>query len=219
MRRSLCTEPDRAWALRYLREAKVDLSLTEELNTPESLLELVALALRKAQLAIQYAVGQPEYLELAVTQAALGRMQAVEPPVGVLLINEDHRGGDPEIGAPEGGGGSREHSRDYRLGDYWLGQVFLGTVRVRLLGAFRWASGMDQVELEIPEGADVRGVLEALFTQTAGLRSIIGKYTDLGLRSSMVILVNEVEVELLGGLETPLQAGDTLTLIPTAHGG
>lgn len=41
--------------------------------------------MKKAQLAIQYAVGQPEHLELAVTQAALGKMQKIEPPVGVLL--------------------------------------------------------------------------------------------------------------------------------------
>ncbi|MEM4251864.1 MAG: MoaD/ThiS family protein [Candidatus Bathyarchaeia archaeon] len=96
---------------------------------------------------------------------------------------------------------------------------FLGTVKVRLLGAFRWASGVDKVEIEITERANVRGVLEALFAQKPALRSIVNKKTDLGLRSSMIILVNEVEVELLGGLETPVQAGDTLTLVPTAHGG
>ncbi len=95
----------------------------------------------------------------------------------------------------------------------------MGTVKVRLLGVFRWAAGMDQIEFEIPERADVRGVLEALFAQAAGLRSIVSKNADLGLRSSMIILVNEVEVELLGELETRLQAGDTLTLVPTAHGG
>ena len=85
MKRSLCSEPDRVWALRYIREANVDLSLTDGLKTPETIVELVALALKKAQLAIQHALGQPEYLELAVAQAALGKTEPADPPVRILL--------------------------------------------------------------------------------------------------------------------------------------
>ena len=85
MKRSICSEPDRVWALRYIREARVDLSLTEKLKTPETVVELVALALKKAQLALQHALGQPEYLELAVTQASLGKIEPVESPVRILL--------------------------------------------------------------------------------------------------------------------------------------
>jgi len=85
MKRSLCSEPDKVWALRYIREAKVDLSLTEELKTPETIVELVALALKKAQLAIQHALGQPEYLELAVAQAALGKIEPPDSPIRILV--------------------------------------------------------------------------------------------------------------------------------------
>ena len=92
-------------------------------------------------------------------------------------------------------------------------------IKVRLMGTFRWASGTEQTEIEIPERTNVRRALEILFAQTEGLRSIAGESTSPDPRPSMIVLVNEVEIGLLKGLETSLHAGDTLTLIPTAHGG
>ncbi len=92
-------------------------------------------------------------------------------------------------------------------------------IKVRFMGTFRWASGTEETEIEIPEQANVRKALEVLFTQTEELRSIAGENTRLDPRPNIIVLVNEVEIGLLRGLETSLQAGDTLTLIPTAHGG
>lgn len=92
-------------------------------------------------------------------------------------------------------------------------------IKVKFMGTFRWASRTEQTEIEIPERVNVKRALEILFAQTEELRSIVGENPRLDPRPSMIVLVNEVEIGLLRGLETPLQAGDTLTLIPTAHGG
>ena len=68
------------------------------------------------------------------------------------------------------------------------------------------------------EGADVRAVLEALVVQAPALR---GQLFDGGnaLRSYVNVYVNEEDVRALKGLETALENGDTLSLVPSIAGG
>ena len=72
------------WSLRYLKEAKVDFSLASETSTPETLVDLSTIALRKAQLAIQYALAEPEYLDVAVSDY-MSRGQTQGDPLIILL--------------------------------------------------------------------------------------------------------------------------------------
>jgi molybdopterin converting factor small subunit len=51
------------------------------------------------------------------------------------------------------------------------------------------------------------------------MKSILSENIIENSRPNMIILINEVEIGLLKGLNTDLFDGDTLTLIPTAHGG
>jgi len=74
----------RSWSLRYLKEAKVDFSLASEASTIETLKDLSTIALRKAQLAIQYALAEPEYLDVAVSDS-MSRGQTQGPPLLILL--------------------------------------------------------------------------------------------------------------------------------------
>jgi molybdopterin converting factor small subunit len=95
----------------------------------------------------------------------------------------------------------------------------LSKIRVRFVGALSWASGREQTEVEIGKAARVRSLIEALVSEFSDLRSIIGDENSFDPRPSMVILVNDVEIGLLDGLETCVSDGDILTLIPIAHGG
>lgn len=95
----------------------------------------------------------------------------------------------------------------------------MGKIRVKFVGAFRWASGREQIEVETEGWGKVRNVIETLVSEFTKLKSIIGDENSFDPRPSMVILVNDVEIGLLEGLETSLSDGDILTLIPTAHGG
>jgi MoaD family protein len=92
-------------------------------------------------------------------------------------------------------------------------------IKVKFVGAFRWASGREQIEVETEEWGKVRNVIETLVSEYTKLKPIIGDENSFDPRPSMVILVNDVEIGLLKGLETSLSDGDILTLIPTAHGG
>ena len=71
--------------------------------------------------------------------------------------------------------------------------------------------------MEIPTGT-VGQALEHLFEQYPQMKSHI--YTYWGILSANVLFyVNEDEIFTLQGLDTPLQAGDRLILVPTASGG
>ncbi len=81
----ICDEYRRAWAVRYSREAGVDLALARQAVSIASVRDLSTIALRKAQLAIQYALGQPEYLDVLVSEVLLGRTSSREPLLSLLL--------------------------------------------------------------------------------------------------------------------------------------
>ena len=85
MRSSLCSESDRIWASRYIREAKVDLSLANDLKSVETVRETATLAMRKAQLAVQHAMGTPDCSDPAIAETNTGRMDCSDSLVRVLI--------------------------------------------------------------------------------------------------------------------------------------
>jgi len=81
----ICDEYRRAWALRYSREAGVDLALARQASSMMTVRDLSTIALRKTQLAIQYALGQPEYLDVLVSEVLFGKTSSREPLLSLLL--------------------------------------------------------------------------------------------------------------------------------------
>jgi len=57
--------------LRYLREAKVNLSLARRCQSLSTVRELSVIAIKKAQLAVQHALGDPNVIEYAVSKSVL----------------------------------------------------------------------------------------------------------------------------------------------------
>jgi molybdopterin converting factor small subunit len=95
----------------------------------------------------------------------------------------------------------------------------LSKIKIKLVGTLKWAAGKDQQEIETSESINVRDLLETLAVNSSRMKSILGENIIANSRPNMIILINEVEIGLLKGLDTDLSDGDTLTLIPTAHGG
>lgn len=95
----------------------------------------------------------------------------------------------------------------------------MSKIKIKLLGTLKWAAGKEQQEIEAPESINVGELLESLAVNSSRMKSILGKNIIANSRPNMIILINEVEIGLLEGLNTNLLDGDTLTLIPTAHGG
>ena len=71
------------WALRYIREAKAEITAAQ--NTPYMASSLILEGVRKAQAAVYYSLGDPASAELIVHEA-LEDPQVVEDPVLRFLV-------------------------------------------------------------------------------------------------------------------------------------
>ncbi len=74
----------RGWALRYLREAEAELVAARK--TPSIAHSLVLEALRKAQAAIYYSLGDPAFIESIVYQSLSTPPQNADEPILKCLI-------------------------------------------------------------------------------------------------------------------------------------
>jgi hypothetical protein len=73
----------KGWALRYLREAKAELTAAQK--TPYLAPSLVLEAVRKAQAAIYYSFGDPASIEMIIYQT-LQRKQFINDPILRFLV-------------------------------------------------------------------------------------------------------------------------------------
>lgn len=73
----------KGWALRYLREAKAELSAAQK--TPYMASGLILEAVRKAQAAIYYSMGDPVFLEAIVHQTMKDK-KPIEDPILRCLV-------------------------------------------------------------------------------------------------------------------------------------
>jgi molybdopterin converting factor small subunit len=73
--------------------------------------------------------------------------------------------------------------------------------------------------MNMDNGTSLKTAVGQIAARSAALKRIL---TVAGLNehsSSLLILVNEKDSSVLNGLETPLQDGDEVVLIPVIHGG
>ena len=92
-------------------------------------------------------------------------------------------------------------------------------VNVRLLGVFRGLSAKSQLSLNLKKPT-VRSLVQKLsesFSVEAKHLLVDPELNDP--RPNTLILVNGKEINVLKGLETELENGDEVTLIPISHGG
>ncbi len=90
------------------------------------------------------------------------------------------------------------------------------TIKVRIPTPLRTLTGgQDEVTAE---GEDVRAVIANLEKQYPGLRDRI--CDDKGVRRFVNVFLNEEEdIRFLQNLETRVEAGDTLQIVPAIAGG
>jgi len=93
-------------------------------------------------------------------------------------------------------------------------------VKVRLLGVFQGLSGKSQVPIRLEEPTTVRKVIKRLaeaFSSEFKQMLIDPELEDP--RPNALILVNGKEISVLKGLETEVNDGDEIVLVPVSHGG
>jgi molybdopterin converting factor small subunit len=71
--------------------------------------------------------------------------------------------------------------------------------------------------VEVRENATLRNLLEELLRKEENVSEIWNSPESID--SEALVLLNEVDVGLTGGLETELSDGDEIIVLPLVHGG
>ena len=72
-------------------------------------------------------------------------------------------------------------------------------------------------DVEVREGSTLRNLLEVLLQKEENVSAIWNSPESID--SEALVLLNEVDVGLTGGLETELSDGDEIVVLPLVHGG
>ena len=73
------------------------------------------------------------------------------------------------------------------------------------------------IEIDLDDGLTLNDLFTKLLEQNAYLKSVWREPFEID-RDSM-ILRNEIDIGVTGGLDTILNQGDVLTILPLVHGG
>jgi len=79
----LISDYQKGWALRYLREAKAELTAAQK--APYLAPSLIFEAMRKAQVAIYYSLGEPAFVE-GIVHETIRKKQFIEDPILKCLV-------------------------------------------------------------------------------------------------------------------------------------
>ena len=89
-------------------------------------------------------------------------------------------------------------------------------VTVKIPTQLRSVTGGDEAEAEV-EGDTVGEALDALYDQFGDLRDRISE--DGGLRRFVNVYVGGEDIRFLDGLDTSVEDGDEVTILPAVAGG
>jgi len=93
-------------------------------------------------------------------------------------------------------------------------------VKVKLVGIFRGLSGRSQLLMDLEGSSSMKDIvhkLAELFSPEFRRMLIDPELGDP--RPNALILLNGKDISVLGGLETRVNDGDEVVLIPVSHGG
>jgi molybdopterin converting factor small subunit len=97
--------------------------------------------------------------------------------------------------------------------------TFAVFITVRFLGSLRAASKKNIIMLNFERAISLRDVMNTIVKHRPTLsRALIGPEND-DPRTNVLMLVNGKDTSILDGLETVLQDGDELVIVPVVHGG
>ncbi len=94
---------------------------------------------------------------------------------------------------------------------------FVMRVTIRFRGPISSQMGSQQYQVDIDEGTDLRTGLQILIDRDDGIRSV---WTDPEIMDQeALILCNDVDIGLTGGLRTRMKEGDEVVVLSLVHGG
>jgi molybdopterin synthase sulfur carrier subunit len=92
-------------------------------------------------------------------------------------------------------------------------------INVKFIGALRHVSGAGELALNCKDNVSIRELMREITEEVPALtRSLIDQQLEEPTLN-VLVLVNGREISVLNGLETNLQDGDEVVLVPVVHGG
>ncbi len=94
-------------------------------------------------------------------------------------------------------------------------------VPVKLIGVLGSAAGNREIVLPAPNALAVQELISMLL-KTVGNKFFRDLLVDAGTedpRPNVIILLNDQDCNIFDGLETQVEPGTRVTIIPVAHGG
>lgn len=93
------------------------------------------------------------------------------------------------------------------------------TIIVKFIGPLRHVSGTSELALDCKDTVSIKKLISKVTKEVPALtQSLIDPQLE-DPRPNVLILVNGKEISVLKGLETTLQNGDEVVLVPVVHGG
>ncbi len=90
-------------------------------------------------------------------------------------------------------------------------------VEIHLRGPLAVKRGMQVFHLDVREGANLEMTLQSLIESEEEVEKV---WTDTDrMDREALILRNETDIGLTGGLDTMLEDGDKIVILPLVHGG
>jgi molybdopterin converting factor small subunit len=95
--------------------------------------------------------------------------------------------------------------------------TILMRITVRFRGPIAGRMGTAETNLDFEGNVSLRELLRRLIDAKEEVRGVWPSPEQLN--QNTLLLRNGVDVELTGGLETPLSNGDSVVILPLVHGG
>ncbi|KON31261.1 hypothetical protein AC478_03100 [miscellaneous Crenarchaeota group-1 archaeon SG8-32-3] len=92
-------------------------------------------------------------------------------------------------------------------------------IAVKFVGALRHFSGASELFLHCKDCISIGEMINELVMEVPELKKGLIDQQLGDLRSNALILVNDREIGVLNSLETKLNDGDEVVLVPVVHGG
>lgn len=90
---------------------------------------------------------------------------------------------------------------------------------MRFLAVLRGLAGKGFVDVEASQGLSIKDVIYLACKDNEALLKRVFEPNKERIRSDVIVLVDGIDVNLMGGLDSPVDNVNEITLIPSVHGG
>jgi molybdopterin synthase sulfur carrier subunit len=92
-------------------------------------------------------------------------------------------------------------------------------ITVKFIGAFRSISGKSKLSIKAKDAVPLSEVIKRIIEEQPKIKRALIDPELEDPRPNTLILVNGKEISVLNGLDTMVENGDEVILVPVVHGG